>query len=133
MSRNIIRTDDAPAPVGPYNQAIATTGELIFVAGQIPLDPSTDEMVSPDDIAIQTDRVLKNIEAILTAAGARFDDIVKTTIFLTDMGDFATVNQVYSQYFNSETAPARACVVVSRLPKDARVEIECIAAIDRAN
>ncbi len=131
MSRNVIRTDRAPAPVGPYNQAIAAVGELIFVAGQIPLDPVTNDMVAPDDIAAQTDRVLKNIEAILTAAGATFQDIVKTTVFLTDLGDFAAMNQVYSQYFDSENAPARACVEVSKLPKGARVEIECIAVVDR--
>lgn len=129
MTRKIIRTPNAPAPVGPYNQAIAVSGQMIFVAGQIPLDPSTGEIVGANDVAKQTEQVMANLEAILVAAGANIPDIVKTTVFLADMNDFATVNQIYAKYFNEEDAPARACVEVSRLPKDVLVEIECIAVI----
>ncbi|EGJ30860.1 MULTISPECIES: RidA family protein [Moorena] len=129
MTRKIIRTPNAPAPVGPYNQAIAVSGQMIFVAGQIPLDPSTGEIVGDNDVAKQTEQVMANLEAILVAAGAKIPDIVKTTVFLADMNDFATVNQIYAKYFNEEDAPARACVEVSRLPKDVLVEIECIAVI----
>ena len=129
MTRNVIRTDNAPAPVGPYNQAIAASGQLIFVAGQIPLDPKTGEIVGGNDVVQQTEQVMTNLEAILTAAGATTQDIVKTTVFLADMNDFAAMNQVYARYFQEESAPARACVQVSRLPKDVLVEIECIAVI----
>jgi 2-iminobutanoate/2-iminopropanoate deaminase len=129
MTRNVIRTDNAPAPVGPYNQAIAASGQLIFVAGQIPLDPKTGEIVGGNDVVQQTEQVMANLEAILTAAGATTQDIVKTTVFLADMNDFAAMNQVYARYFQEESAPARACVQVSRLPKDVLVEIECIAVI----
>ncbi len=125
----IIRTDKAPAPVGPYNQAIAASGETIFVAGQIPLDPNTGEIVGSADIAVQTEQVMANIEAILQAAGAGFQDVVKTTVFLNNLENFAAMNEVYSQYFEPATAPARACVEVSRLPKDVLVEIECIAVL----
>ncbi|MBR8826864.1 MAG: RidA family protein [Gomphosphaeria aponina SAG 52.96 = DSM 107014] len=125
--KKIIRTENAPAPVGPYNQAIAATGELIFIAGQIPLHPQTGEIVGVGDIAQQTKQVMNNIEAILTAAGVRWENVVKTTVFLTDLQNFATMNQIYAQYFDEKTAPARACVEVSRLPKDVLVEIECIA------
>ena len=124
----VIRTEGAPAPVGPYNQAIAATGQMIFVAGQIPLEPQTGEIVGSGDIAKQTQQVMANIEAILKAAGASWENVVKTTVFLTDLENFAAMNQVYAQYFNEETAPARACVEVSRLPKDVLVEIECVAA-----
>jgi 2-iminobutanoate/2-iminopropanoate deaminase len=129
MTRNVIRTDNAPAPVGPYNQAIAASGQLVFVAGQIPLDPKTGEIVGGNDVVQQTEQVMANLEAILTAAGATTQDIVKTTVFLADMNDFAAMNQVYARYFQEESAPARACVQVSRLPKDVLVEIECIAVI----
>ncbi|MDJ0658553.1 MAG: RidA family protein [Crocosphaera sp.] len=125
----VIRTDNAPSPVGPYNQAIAAQGKLLFLAGQIPLDPKTGELVGEDDISQQTQQVMRNIEAILEAAGASWQNVVKTTVFLTNLGNFAPMNQVYAQYFHEETAPARACVEVSRLPKDVLVEIECIAVI----
>lgn len=128
MTRKIIRTDHAPAPVGPYNQAIAASGQIIFVAGQIPLDPKLSTIVG-EDVTAQTKQVMANLKAILEAAGATFQDVVKTTVFLADMNDFAAMNQVYSQYFDEATAPARACVEVSRLPKDVLVEIECIAVI----
>jgi 2-iminobutanoate/2-iminopropanoate deaminase len=129
MTRKIIRTDAAPAPVGPYNQAIAAIGQMVFVAGQIPLDPQTGEIIGTGDVTAQTKQVMANLEAILTAAGAKFQDVVKTTVFLKDMNDFAAMNGVYAQYFDEANAPARACVEVSRLPKDVLVEIECIAVV----
>lgn len=129
MNRKVIRTDKAPLPVGPYNQAIAASGQIIFVAGQIPLDPNTGEIVGTADVVKQTEQVMTNIEAVLTAAGAKLQNVVKTTVFLADMNDFAAMNAVYARYFDEATAPARACVQVSRLPKDALVEIECIAVL----
>lgn len=129
MDRKIIKTDSAPAPVGPYNQAIAATGSMLFVAGQIPLDPKTGQLVGGDDVAAQTEQSLTNLKAILAAGGATLDNVVKTSVFLKDMNDFAAMNAVYAQYFGEETAPARACVEVARLPKDVRVEIECIAVV----
>ena len=129
MTRKIIRTDKAPAPVGPYNQAIAATGTMLFVAGQIAIDIRLNDIVYTEDVAKQTEQVMANLEAILTEAGATWLDVVKTTVFLKDMNDFAAVNAVYAKYFDAETAPARACVEVSRLPKDVLVEIDCIAVI----
>lgn len=129
MMRKVIRTEKAPAPVGPYNQAIAVSGQLVFVAGQIPLNPSTGEIVGEKDIVQQTEQVMANLVAVVAAAGAKTEDIVKTTVFLADMNDFAAMNSVYARYFDAELAPARACVEVSRLPKDVLVEIECIAVV----
>ena len=129
MNHHVIRTDNAPAPVGPYNQAIAAQGRFLFVAGQIPLDAKTGEIVGSQDIAQQTQQVMKNLGAILEAAGANWPNVVKTTVFLSDLANFGAMNQVYAQYFPEETAPARACVEVSRLPKDVLVEIDCIAII----
>ncbi len=129
MTRKVIRTENAPAPVGPYNQAIAASGQMIFVAGQIAIDPRIGDIVYTDDVAKQTEQVMAHLEAILSAAGAKFENVVKTTVFLKDMNDFAAVNAVYAKYFDAETAPARACVEVSRLPKDVLVEIDCIAVI----
>lgn len=129
MSKQVIRTEQAPAPVGPYNQAIVATGKMLFLAGQIPLDPRSGNIVGDGDIQAQTKQVMVNIEAILTEAGAGWDNIVKTSVFLSDLANFVPMNQVYAQYFAEDTAPARACVEVSRLPKDVLVEIECIAAI----
>lgn len=129
MSKQVIRTDKAPAPVGPYNQAIATSGKMLFVAGQVPLDPQSGNLVGDGDIQAQTKQVMKNIEGILTEAGADWNSVVKTSVFLTDLANFSAMNQIYAQYFEEETAPARACVEVSRLPKDVLVEIECIAVI----
>lgn len=126
--KKIIRTDAAPAPVGPYNQAIVAGGQLVFVAGQIALDPQTGAIIK-GDVSAQTERVMQNLKGILEAAGATFEDVVRTTVFLKDMNDFATVNSVYARYFDEATAPARACVEVSRLPKDVLVEIDCIAVI----
>ncbi len=127
--KQVINTDKAPAPVGPYNQAISASGQMLFVSGQIPLNPSTGELVGAGDITEQTQQVLTNLKAILTAAGVTCENVVKTTVFLADMNDFGTMNAVYSQYFDEATAPARACVQVSRLPKDVLVEIDCIAVI----
>jgi 2-iminobutanoate/2-iminopropanoate deaminase len=133
MTHQVIQTDQAPAPVGPYNQAIAATGKLVFVAGQIPLDPQSGAIVGEEDgesnVAQQTEQVMANLNAILVAAGAGFEHVVKTTVFLADMNDFAAINSVYAKYFPVATAPARACVQVARLPKDVRVEIECIAVL----
>lgn len=129
MDRKIIQTDNAPAPVGPYNQAIVATGALMFVAGQIPLDPKTGQLVGGDDVAAQTAQAIANLTAILEAGGASLASVVKTTVFLKDMNDFAAMNAVYGKYFGEENAPARACVEVARLPKDVRVEVECIAVL----
>lgn len=129
MSKQIIQTDNAPAPVGPYNQAIVATGKMLFVSGQISIDPTTNQLVHSGDVAKQTEQVMANLAAILQAAGASWQDVVKTGVFLKDMKDFATVNGIYARYFDEATAPARACVEVARLPKDVLVEIDCIAVI----
>jgi 2-iminobutanoate/2-iminopropanoate deaminase len=128
MTHQVIQTDQAPAPVGPYNQAIIASGRLVFVAGQVPLDPQSGAIVG-EEVTQQTEQVMANLKAILTAAGTSFENVVKTTVFLADMNDFAAMNSVYAQYFQEATAPARACVQVARLPKDVRVEIECIAVV----
>lgn len=124
MPKQPIRTDRAPAAIGPYSQAVKA-GQLLFISGQIPLDPATGEVVQ-GDAAAQTERVLQNIRSILDDSGATLQDVVKTTIFLADMDDFAAVNEVYGRYFHTEP-PARATVQVARLPKDVRVEIEAVA------
>ncbi len=129
MSRDVIQTPLAPAPVGPYNQAIRTSGVMVFCSGQIALDPTTGKIVGQGDVAQQTVQVMQNLEAVLKAAGAGWTDVVKTTVFLADMNDFATVNEIYSRYFDEATAPARACVEVARLPKDVQVEVDCIAVV----
>ncbi len=122
--KKIIKTDKAPAPVGPYNQAVVS-GNIIFTAGQIAINPHTGELES-DDIRLQTERVIKNLEAVLQEGGYTLSDVVKTTVFLKSMDDFAAMNDVYQKYFAGES-PARSAVEVSRLPRDVRVEIECIA------
>jgi 2-iminobutanoate/2-iminopropanoate deaminase len=129
MSREVICTDQAPAPVGPYSQAIAASGRLVFVSGQIALDPQTGLIVGSDDVEAQTRQVLANLQAVLAAAGASFADVVRTTVFLQDMEDFGRVNAIYGEVFDSDTAPARACVQAARLPKDVKVEIDCIAVL----
>jgi 2-iminobutanoate/2-iminopropanoate deaminase len=129
MTKQVIRTNSAPAPVGPYNQAIVATGKMLFVSGQISIDPTTNQLTHTGDVVKQTELVMSNLAAILQAAGATFEDVVKTGVFLKDMNDFATVNEVYARYFDEATAPARACVEVARLPKDVLVEIDCIAVI----
>jgi 2-iminobutanoate/2-iminopropanoate deaminase len=132
MTREIITTNQAPAPVGPYNQAVAASGQLLFVSGQISIDPSTNQLVHMGDVAQQTEQVMANLAAILAKAGAGWSDVVKTGVFLKDMNDFVTMNGVYGRYFDEATAPARACVEVARLPKDVLVEIDCIAVIPNA-
>ncbi|WP_309743736.1 MULTISPECIES: RidA family protein [unclassified Chamaesiphon] len=129
MTKKIIQTDLAPAPVGPYNQAIVATGKMLFVSGQIAIDPATNQLVYDGDVAKQTEQAMANLAAILKEAGANFEDVVKTGVFLKNMNDFATMNEVYARYFDEATAPARACVEVARLPKDVLVEIDCIAVI----
>jgi reactive intermediate/imine deaminase len=127
MTLQIIRTNQAPAPVGPYNQAIAAKGTMLFVAGQIPLNPETGEIVGENDITQQTQQVMANLGAILKEAGTSWENVVKTSVFLSDLNNFVSMNQVYASYFDEATAPARACVEVARLPKDVLVEIDCIA------
>jgi 2-iminobutanoate/2-iminopropanoate deaminase len=124
--RQAVSSDSAPKAIGPYSQAIRA-GSLLFVSGQIPLDPATGALID-GDIAAQTRRVFANLQAILEAAGASFDHVVRTTVYLADMNDFATVNEIYGTYFSSP-APARATVQAARLPKDARVEIDLIASV----
>jgi 2-iminobutanoate/2-iminopropanoate deaminase len=125
--KKIISTGEAPAAIGPYSQAVRS-GRLLFCSGQIPLDPKSGQLVS-GDITAQTRRVLDNIAAVLRAEGLTFDNVVKTTIFLTRLGDFQTVNEVYGSYFKQEP-PARSTVQVSALPRGANVEIEVIAMAD---
>lgn len=123
-TKEIIATPNAPQAIGPYSQAIKKGG-LVFCSGQIPLDPSTGQVVA-GDIAEQTKRVLENLKAVLEAAGAGLDSVVKTTVFVRDLAEFAAMNEVYATYFGS-AAPARSTVEVARLPKDVSVEIEAIA------
>ncbi len=122
--RSTINTTDAPAAIGPYSQGIIARG-LLFTAGQIPLDPTTCELVQ-GGIREQTHQVIKNLQAILAAAGCTFHDVVKTTVYLKNLQDYAEVNSIYGEYFR-EQPPARSAVEVSRLPKDVLVEIECVA------
>jgi 2-iminobutanoate/2-iminopropanoate deaminase len=125
--KQAISSPDAPKAIGPYSQAVRA-GQLLFVSGQVPLDPATGRIVD-GDIAAQTRRVFANLGAVLAAGGRSFADVVRTTVFLADMNDFAAVNAVYGEYF-AEPYPARATVEVARLPKDARVEIDVIASFD---
>ncbi len=122
--KEIVSTENAPGAIGPYSQAIKAGG-MVFCSGQIPIDPVTGEFVSAD-VGEQTVQVLKNLGEVLKAAGTSLDNVVKTTVFLADMNDFAVVNEVYGRYF-TENKPARATVQAARLPRDARVEIDCIA------
>ncbi len=122
----IVSTDKAPGAIGPYSQAVRM-GNLLFTSGQIPIDPATNE-IHGTDITAQTEQVLKNLSAVLSAGGAGIDKVIKTTCFLSDMDDFAAFNQVYAKYFVSK--PARSCVAVRTLPKNVLVEIEAIAEID---
>lgn len=124
--KEIISTTNAPAAIGPYSQAVRA-GSLLFVSGQVPLDPATGEVVE-STIQAQTTRSLENVKAILTQAGAGLENVVKTTVFLKDMNDFAEMNRIYQSYF-PENCPARSAVQVARLPKDVMVEIEAIAAL----
>ena len=126
--KKIVRTDKAPLPVGPYNQAVVING-LVFTAGQIAIDPATNQLL-PGDVETQTRLVMENLRALLNAAGASLERVIKTTIFLKDMNDFPRVNAVYGSFFEEASAPARSTVEVSRLPKDVLVEIECIAEVN---
>ncbi|OYW08156.1 MAG: reactive intermediate/imine deaminase [Acidobacteriia bacterium 12-62-4] len=123
----IIATPSAPRAIGPYSQAVVHHG-MAYLSGQIPLDPATGEIVE-GDITAQTERVLTNMAAVLEACGSSLTRIVKTTVFLKDMGEFAAMNAVYARYFETNP-PARSTVEVARLPRDSRVEIECIAIVD---
>lgn len=123
--KEIISTENAPGAIGPYSQAVKV-GNLVFCSGQIPIDPVTGEFVS-ENVAEQTEQVIKNLSAVLAAAGTNLNNVVKTTVFLADMNDFAAMNEVYARHFTEK--PARATVQAARLPKDARVEIEVIAVV----
>lgn len=124
--KKLINTENAPAPIGPYSQAVSTTGNLLFISGQIPLTP--DGKLAGDDIETQTHQSIKNILAILEAAGSTAQDVVKTTVLLKSMDDFQKVNEVYNEYFEA-SKPARAAYEVVRLPKDVLIEIEAIAEV----
>ena len=124
--KEVVATENAPGAIGPYSQAVKTGG-MVFCSGQIPIDVATGEFVS-GGVAEQTEQVLKNLSAVLEAAGSDLNNVVKTTVFLADMNDFAAMNEIYAKYF-SENKPARATVQAARLPRDARVEIDCIAIV----
>lgn len=124
--KEIISTENAPGAIGPYSQAIKANG-MLFCSGQIPIDPGTGEFVS-GGVAEQTEQVFKNLIAVLEAGGSSLENVVKTTVFLADMGEFAVMNEVYGRYFDSNK-PARATVQAARLPRDAKIEIDCIALV----
>jgi 2-iminobutanoate/2-iminopropanoate deaminase len=124
--KKVVATDKAPKAIGPYSQAIVYGG-LAYLSGQIPLDPATGQLVE-GDIAAQTTRVLENLKAVLDACGSGLDRVVKTTVYIKDMGEFAKMNEVYGKYF-SENPPARSTVEAARLPRDVRVEIDAIAMV----
>jgi 2-iminobutanoate/2-iminopropanoate deaminase len=126
MTKEIIHTDKAPAAVGPYSQAVRIGG-LVFTAGQIPIDPATGKLVA-DEISVQTEQALKNLTAVLEAAGSSLENVVKCTVFLKDMGEFGAMNEVYGRFFSSNP-PARSAVQAAALPLNVRVEIEAIAAL----
>jgi 2-iminobutanoate/2-iminopropanoate deaminase len=128
MTKHPILTKNAPAPIGPYSQAVVASGKMIFTAGQVAIIPSTGEVVA-GDIKVQTRQVLENVKAILEAGGSSLANVVKTTVFLKDMNEFAPMNEVYAQYLG-QASPARSTVEVARLPKDVRVEIEAIALVN---
>lgn len=125
MKKQIIFTKNAPAPIGPYNQAILLDNTL-YVSGQIPIDPKTGSLIQ-GDITTQTELVMKNLKAVLKAADMNFDQVVKCSIFISNMDQFSQINEVYGRFFNEDTAPARETVQVSRLPKDVDIEISLIA------
>jgi reactive intermediate/imine deaminase len=123
-----VTTQAAPAPVGPYNQAVKAAG-VLYCSGQIALDPASGEMVGAGDVEAETRQVLSNLQAVLKEAGCTPQQVVRTTVFLADLGDFAKVNALYAEVFGQGVSPARACVEVAALPKGARVEIDCIAVL----
>jgi 2-iminobutanoate/2-iminopropanoate deaminase len=124
--KTIITTERAPKAIGPYSQAVVANG-WVFLSGQIPLDPATNQIV-PGDIVAQTEQVLENLKSVLEAAGSSLERVVKTTVYLKDLGEFAKMNEVYGRYF-AANAPARATVEAARLPRDVAVEIDCIASV----
>jgi|TARA_B110001454_G_C12586734_1_gene378424 2-iminobutanoate/2-iminopropanoate deaminase len=126
MTKRIITTKDAPAPIGPYNQAILVNETTLYTSGQIALDPNTMELVL-DDIKTETTQVMKNMEAVLKAASMTFDNVIKTSIFISNMNDFTKINEIYGSYFDEATAPARETVEVACLPKNVNVEISMTA------
>ena len=125
--KKIIFTENAPAPIGPYNQAVLT-GNTLYTSGQIAIDPKTGELVTAN-IEAETQQVMQNMKAVLEAAGMTFENVVKTSIFIMNMGDFGTINTVYGSYFNEKTAPARETVQVACLPKNVNIEISMIAVL----
>jgi 2-iminobutanoate/2-iminopropanoate deaminase len=129
MSKQIVRSEKAPAPIGPYSQGVIAEGKFLFTAGQVGMDPQTGQMVQ-GDVKAQTRQVLENLKAVLAAAGGSFGDVVKTTVFLKSMDDFGAMNEVYGEYFK-DSPPARSAVEVARLPRDAKVEIEVIAILPK--
>jgi 2-iminobutanoate/2-iminopropanoate deaminase len=126
MIKRVIKTKDAPAPIGPYNQAILVNESTLYTSGQIALNPTTMELVL-DDIKTETTQVMNNMKAVLKAAEMTFENVIKTSIFISNMNDFTQINEVYGSYFNEETAPARETVQVACLPKSVNVEISMIA------
>ena len=129
MAKGVILTKNAPAPIGPYNQGIVAEGSFLFTAGQVAIDPMTG-LVITGDIKVQTRQVMTNLKAIIEQAGATMQQVVKTTVFLKEMSEFTSMNEVYGEFFPAN-APARSTVEVARLPKDVKIEIEAIAVIDR--
>jgi 2-iminobutanoate/2-iminopropanoate deaminase len=129
MTKHIVRTEGAPAPIGPYNQGVIAEGKVLFTAGQVAIDPRTGQL-DQGDVKAQTRQVLENLKAVLDAAGGSFSDVVKTTVFLKSMDDFSAMNEVYGAYFK-DSSPARSTVEVARLPRDAKVEIEVIATLPK--
>lgn len=130
--KKTIQTENAPAAIGPYSQAVqVAAGQMLFTAGQIPLDPQSGEIIG-ENIESQTEQALKNLKAVLEAGGCQLSDVVKTTVFLANMGDFAGMNGVYAQYF-AENPPARSAIEAAALPKNVLVEIECVAMLPQVN
>jgi 2-iminobutanoate/2-iminopropanoate deaminase len=127
MPQTIVATKNAPGAIGPYSQAVIAPQGIVFASGQIPMDPSSGEIVA-GDIKAQTARVLENVKAVMEASGSSMDHVVKTTVFLADMGEFAAMNEVYGRYFKTNP-PARSTVQVARLPRDVRIEIEAIGLV----
>ena len=127
MTKEIVQTTDAPAAIGPYSQGVVANG-FLFCSGQVALDPKTGQMVGAGDVQKETERALENLKGVLAARGLTFANVVKTTVFLATMDDFAKMNEVYAKYFTTKP-PARATVAAAGLPKGARVEVECIAAL----
>jgi 2-iminobutanoate/2-iminopropanoate deaminase len=128
MTKSIVLTKEAPAPIGPYNQGIVASGSFLFIAGQVPIDPHNGQVIQ-GDIKTQTRQVLKNLQAIIHQAGAAIESVVKTTVFLKDMNEFAGMNEVYAEFFKIDP-PARSTVEVARLPRDVKVEIEAIVVVN---